>query len=244
MITMSKVRAVAYLRVSQADENIENQRVKILEFAKEKGLEIVGFFADIDVSGTTPPRERPQYRAMLEFCKINGINTIVFYDLSRLARSVEEGLQELKRLTEEGYQFYFAGMDFLNYDIDPMLRKKVIMDFLWFAELYVEDIKKRTAAALERLKMEKKIYHRPRLIHYVALWLTGKKKPKELTENDVEKAKEYVRNLLEPYAKIGLSKEKLRKIFLDHMREMYRKHPRAPRDRRSFLNLLRDAGIA
>jgi len=155
------VKAVAYLRVSEEDETVENQRLAILDFAKRKGMEVVAWFTDDPVSGTVPPREREGYRAMLKFCRDNGIKTVIFYDLSRLARSVEEGLLELKRLTEEGFNFYFAGMEFLNYIDDPMLKKKIILDFLWFAELYVEDIRRRTKVAIERLKREGKLYHRP-----------------------------------------------------------------------------------
>jgi len=236
-------RAVAYLRVSQEDENIENQKVKILEFAKQKGLEIVLFFADVGVSGTLSPRQRPQYLAMLQFCKLNGIKTIVFYDLSRLARDVIEGLNELKQLAEEGFNVYFAAMDFLNYDIDPMLKKKIIMDFLWFAELYVEDIKRRTKVALERLEREGKVYHRPRLIHYVALYLSGKRSFSELTQEDVEKAKDYIRRLFGKLVRAGATIDGMYREFLAEFAEMYSKFKTAPRSRASFRNLLRDAGL-
>lgn len=233
------VRAVAYLRISQKDENIENQRLKIMEFARARGLEIVGFFADIDVSGTVTPRKRPQYNAMLEFCRINGIKTIVFYDLSRLARDVIEGLNELKQLADDGYNIYFAGMDFLNYDLDPMMKKKIIMDFLWFAELYVSDIKKRTAVAMERLKKEGKLYHRPRLIHYIALWLSGKKEFKELTKEDIEKAKQHVRQWLKPYLELGVPLYRIHKLFLQQYRHIYHKYPQAPKSYQAVMRLVK-----
>ena len=155
------MKAVAYLRVSEEGENIANQKFAILEFAKKHGIEIVGFFPEEDVSGTLPPRERPKYRQMLDFIKDNDINLVLFYDLSRLARNLEEGLIELKRLAEEGINFKFVAQEFLDYIQDPMLKKKVISDFLWFAELYVEDIKRRTKEALRRLKKEGKKLGRP-----------------------------------------------------------------------------------
>ena len=236
---MSRVKAVAYLRVSQEGENIENQKLKILEFAEKKNMEIVGFFADIDVSGTTPPRQRPQYQAMLSFCRLNGIKTIVFYDLSRLARSVEEGLEELKRLAEEGFNVYFAGMDFLNYDIDPMLKKKIIMDFLWFAELYVQDVKKRTTVAMERLQREGRLYHRPRLIHYVAAYITGKSL-NEITRKDLEEARTYLKRLFEPYLRAGTPYRRLHAVFLETFAKMFQRFPRASKGYTAFRNLIRD----
>lgn len=222
-------RAVAYLRVSQEDENPENQKMKILEFAKTRGLEVVGLFADVDVSGTIPPRQRQQYRVMLEFCKLNGVNTIIFYDLSRLSRGVEEGLEELRRLAEEGFNFYFAGMDFLNYDIEPLMKKKIIMDFLWFAEMYVEDIRKRTSVAMERLRREGRLYHRPNLLHYVALYLSGKERFGELSREDVERAEDYLRKAFKPYIELRVPMYQLHRLFLERFADVYVKLPKAPR---------------
>ena len=232
-------KAVGYVRVSQKDENIENQKLKILDFAKSKGFEVVGFFADIDVSGTTPPRERPHYRAMLEFCKLNGVKTIIFYDLSRLARNVEEGLMELKRLADEGFNFYFAGMDFLNYDLDPMMKKKIIMDFLWFAELYVEDIRKRTSVAMERLKKEGKLYHRPTILHYLALYLSGKQRFTELTREDIEYAKDYLAKTFKPYIELGIPMYRIHKMFLERFADMYRRFPKAPRSYQAIVGTIK-----
>jgi len=232
-------RAVGYIRVSQEGENPENQRVKIEEFARGRGLDVVGFFVDRDVSGTTPPRERPQYMAMLEFCRNSGIKTVIFYDLSRLARSVEEGLEELRRLAEEGYDFYFAGMDFLNYDIDPMLKKKIIMDFLWFAEMYVEDIKRRTAVAMERLRSEGRLYHRPALLHYVALYLSGKQRFSELTMEDIEYAKRYIATEFKPLAELGVPWYRMHREFLKRFADMYRRFDKAPRSYQAVVKLLK-----
>lgn len=234
------MKAVAYLRISQGDETVENQRIAINDFAKRKGIEIVAWFKDEEVSRTVPPREREGYRAMLKFCKDNDVKTIIFFDISRFSGSVEEGLLELKRLAEEGFNFYFAGMDFLNYDIDPMMKKKIIMDFLWFAEVYVEDVKKRTKVAMERLKREGKVYHRPRLIHYIALYLSRKNSFNELTREDIENAKEYMRNMLKPYIDIGVPLYRLHKLILERLHDMYSKLQKAPRSYDAIKKLLQD----
>jgi len=232
-------RCVGYVRISQPDETIENQRIKIEEFAKAKGFELVGVFADVDVSGTVPPRERPQYKSMLGFCRINNVKTIVFYDLSRLARSVEEGLGELKRLLEEGFNVYFAGMDFLNYDMDPMMKKKVIMDFLWFAEMYVEDIKKRTTVAMERLRREGKLYHRPTILHYLALYLTGKNSFSQVSLGDIEMVKDHLRREFKNYFDLGVPWYRIHKIFLERYRDLYRRYPQAPKSYQSIVGILK-----
>ena len=147
-------RALAYVRVSQENEDPANQIEAIKRYAESHNIEVIGFFVDIDVSGAIEPRSRPKYRAMIDFAKDNNIDLILFYDLSRLARNLEMGLLELKRLTEEGIDFKFVAQEFLDYITDPMLKKKVIADFLWFAELYREDIRRRTKEALDRLKRQ------------------------------------------------------------------------------------------
>jgi len=155
------MKALAYVRVSRDDENPENQVQAIRRWAAEHGVEVLGFYIDVDVSGAVPPRERPQYRAMLEAARRLGIKLLLFYDLSRLARDLIEGLNELKRLTEEGFSYRFVAQEFLDYIEDPMMRLKVISDFLWFAQLYREDIRRRTKEGLKRVKEEGKRLGRP-----------------------------------------------------------------------------------
>jgi len=98
------VKALAYVRVSQEDESPENQIAKIKEWAEKNGVEIVSFYIDKDVSGSVPPRQRQQYNAMLNAARTLGIKLLLFYDLSRLSRSLEDGLTELKQLSEEGVE--------------------------------------------------------------------------------------------------------------------------------------------
>ncbi len=233
------MKCVAYIRVSQEDENPENQKQAILEFAKRKGLEILGFFTDIDVSGTVSPRQRARYASMLEFSKENAIKCILFYDLSRLSRSLEEGLLELRSLADEGYTFYFATQEFLNYIEDPMLKKKIVSDFLWFAEMYVEDIKRRTRVALEARKKMGKLYHRPSLLNYVALYLSKKSNFGELTQGDMESAKKYLKTWLEPYLKLRVPKYQMHREFLAQFSELYRRSPKAPKSYDAFIRMLK-----
>ena len=154
-------RAVVYIRVSKDDEDPENQIYAIKKWARENNVQVVGVFKDIDVSGGIKPRDRPKYRQMLDFMKDNNIDYILFYDLSRFSRSLEEGLIELKNLAEEGVRYKFTAQEFIDYIQDPMLRKKVISDFLWFAELYREDVRRRTIEALKRKKEQGEKLGRP-----------------------------------------------------------------------------------
>lgn len=55
-------------------------------------------------------------------------------------------------------------MDFLNYDLNFM-RKKIMMGFLQFAELYVKDIKRRSKQVMERFR--KKVSSTINLYYYI-----------------------------------------------------------------------------
>ena len=98
---------------------------------------------------------------MLEFAKMNNIKNIIFYDVSRLGRNLEETLYELKRLLEEGYNTWFVFPEFLNKVNDEMMKKFIISMLAWFAELYRYDIIQRTKAGLERARREGKRIGRP-----------------------------------------------------------------------------------
>lgn len=156
-------QAVAYIRISREDENIENQRLAIIEWAKKNNFEIVAFFIDKEVSGAIPPREREGYRSMLKFCKDNNIKNIIFYDISRLARDIREGLNEILRLEEEGFAVYTTDnlFELLNQIEYKSLRKGMLSLLLTFAEFYREDIIRRTKEGLKRAKAEGKRLGRP-----------------------------------------------------------------------------------
>lgn len=121
-----------------------------------------GFFIDTMVSGNYSAKKWAAVQAMLVFYKNNDINTIIFYDFSRLGRNLEETLYELKRLIEEGYNIYFVYPDLLNQIDDPMMKKLVVSMFAWFAELYRYDIIQRTKAGILRAKPQGKHISRPR----------------------------------------------------------------------------------
>ncbi len=49
------VKAAAYLRISREDESLENQRFVIDRWASENNVDIVMYFPDPEISGSTDP---------------------------------------------------------------------------------------------------------------------------------------------------------------------------------------------
>lgn len=80
-----------YLRLSRDDErageslSIENQKILVTKYAKEKGWEIKDVYVDDGYSGTN--FEHPGVKRLLDDAKAGEINTIVVKDLSRFGRN-------------------------------------------------------------------------------------------------------------------------------------------------------------
>lgn len=80
-----------YLRLSRDDErageslSIENQKILVTKYVKEKGWEIKDVYVDDGYSGTN--FERPGVKRLLDDAKAGEINTIVVKDLSRFGRN-------------------------------------------------------------------------------------------------------------------------------------------------------------
>lgn len=80
-----------YVRLSRDDErageslSIENQKILVTKYVKEKGWQIKDVYVDDGYSGTN--FERPGIKRLLDDAKAGEINTIVVKDLSRFGRN-------------------------------------------------------------------------------------------------------------------------------------------------------------
>ena len=77
--------AVGYARVSTEGEDINNQVKAIEDYAKANGIELIGVFRDVGVSGSKPAMERDGFRQMLSaLSNMPAVKAVVIYDISRL----------------------------------------------------------------------------------------------------------------------------------------------------------------
>jgi len=99
----------SYLRVSTRKQDVENQRLQIGRFARERGLSLQdeSWFIDDAVSGTIPPLERKGFRDMFEV--LQGLaaedrsklpKCVLVYEISRLGRTFWEILEAIRALEE------------------------------------------------------------------------------------------------------------------------------------------------
>ena len=267
------VKAVAYLRISREDESLENQRFVIDRWASENNVDIVMYFPDPEISGSTDPFGRPVFKNMIAYARRNGIRAIVFEDISRLARNFEAGKKAYIKLIRDGFKVFFVRDPRLNMDIDglvakidealstindPVLRpfikatKSLLTNIIAIigefyldvgfamAEAYLEEVRTRTKRAMERLKKEGRLYHKPSLAHYYAAWLYNKEVG-QVTREEYETAKKQLISILRKYWENSAIKKTKIPIILakNELAGMYQRFPKAPRDYLTFYRLIK-----
>ncbi|MEM4773097.1 MAG: recombinase family protein, partial [Nanoarchaeales archaeon] len=90
-------RAVAYIRVSKKEEDIENQKLEIKRYCNYKNLDLIAFFVDEDISGAIECMNRSGFKSMIDFLKNNTeIRNVIFSDLTRLGRNMLDNLKTIR----------------------------------------------------------------------------------------------------------------------------------------------------
>lgn len=265
--------AVAYLRVSREEENIENQRYVIERYCKEHGLDCL-YFPEIGVSRTEDPFKRPVFVNMLRFMEANGIRVLIVESIDRLTAEPEHWDKLVEYFTRRGMRLVMVRDEDITQAFENVIKTiealkgqvksevlKVVLDSqidslkrqvklyqkikVAVAKEYVEDVRYKTRRAMQRLREEGKLYHRPRLIHYVALYLSKKDSFRDLSAGDMKSARRFLRDWLEPFLRLGVPMYRLHKLFLERFADMYVRYPRAPRSYKAFRRLVAEvAGTA
>ncbi|RXJ72043.1 resolvase [Veronia nyctiphanis] len=133
----------AYLRVSTDSQDVASQKHGILEYANAQGISNLSFVED-SVSGSKKWHQRrlgPLLDGMGEG------DTIVFAEVTRMARSTLQVLEILELCMEKGLQVHIAKQ---NMQLDGSLQSKILATVLGLAgEVEREFIRIRTREALD-----------------------------------------------------------------------------------------------
>ncbi len=96
--------AVGYCRFSsdmQRDGySIEAQQQAIVKFCKEKGIQLLRFYVDEAISGTTD--ERPEFQQMIEDSKKKTFKNVIVHKLDRFSRNRYDSAIYKKKLKDNG----------------------------------------------------------------------------------------------------------------------------------------------
>lgn len=146
----------AYLRVSTDQQDVENQKLGILEYTAARNIQIDEFVEDV-VSGTKDWQKRA-LGSLIQSAKAKDV--LLFAEVSRIARSTLQCLQVLQIAADKKLIVHVAKQQMI---FDNSLNSKIIATTLSLAsEIERTFISMRTKEALKRAKENGKILGRPK----------------------------------------------------------------------------------
>lgn len=151
------MKTMAYLRVSKDSQDVNHQRLAILEFARQDHREIREFM-ELRVSSRRSPKER-QLDVLL--ARLEPGDTLIVSELSRMGRSVGEIITTIDTLVKQQIQFV-AIKEGIRLGRRQTLQTKVMVTlFGLFAEIERDLISLRTKEALAAVRAAGKRLGRP-----------------------------------------------------------------------------------
>ena len=146
----------AYLRVSTNQQDVDNQRHGILEYANQKSLGHLEFLEDA-VSGQKKWRDRTVGELLTKIAEEGDV--IIFAEISSLARSTLQVLEILECCMQRGLSVHIAKQQMVLDDSMPSRITATVLGLA--AEIERELISMRTSEALAKRKAPGKPRGRP-----------------------------------------------------------------------------------
>ena len=146
-----------YLRVSSDSQDVESQKIGIVEFLKKRELEAGEWVADEGVSGAVDWRKRKLGKIIQ---KAKPGDVLVFSEISRIARRLVLVLEVIKECTERGVKIYTVKD---RYVLEDTIQSKVLVTVMGLAaEIERDLLRQRTKEGLKRAVANGKTLGRPR----------------------------------------------------------------------------------
>ena len=152
---MSKI--VAYLRVSSDKQELNHQKLELLEFARKKALSI-DEFVEITISSRMTSKQR-RIDELLE--RLNQADTLIVTELSRLGRSTAEVISLVNSRIERNVRVIALKQN-LDISKQDMNSKVNLTMFSLFSELERDLISLRTKEALASKKRGGQVLGKPK----------------------------------------------------------------------------------
>lgn len=147
----------AYLRVSTDQQDTDNQKHGILEYANAHGMAGLLFLEDV-ASGKLAWQQRKVGDLLHKQCKAG--DTVIFAEISRMARSTLQVLEILRHCIDAGINVHIAKQKMI---LDGSMQSRITATVLGLAaEIEREFISMRTKEALAKRKAEGVQLGRPR----------------------------------------------------------------------------------
>ncbi len=140
-------KTIAYIRISTDKQEVDNQKLEILEYARKNDLKVDDFI-EVTMSSKRTNKQR-RIDEMVERLEDSG--TLIATELSRLGRSTSQVIELVNQLLKRNIRVIFTkqNMDITGHDITS---KIMITVFSLFSELERDLISLRTKEALAAKK--------------------------------------------------------------------------------------------
>jgi len=150
-------KTIAYIRASTDKQDLNNQKLEILEFARKKELK-VDAFVEITISSRKTSKQR-RIDEVLE--RLGDSDTLVVTELSRLGRSTAEVIALINELVTRNIRIIILkqNLDIAKHDMNS---KIIITLFSLFSELERDLISLRTKEALNAKRLQGIILGKPK----------------------------------------------------------------------------------
>lgn len=182
-------KIIAYIRASTDKQDLNHQKLELLEFARKKSLSI-DEFVEITISSRKTSKQR-RIDELLE--RLDQADTLMVTELSRLGRSTSEVIELVNTLAKRDVRVIILkqNLDISQHDINS---KVSLTLFSLFGELERDLIGLRTKEALASKKRQGQILGKPKGTIQ-----------KSKFDKDVDRIKELL--------SYGLSKRKIAKVL-------------------------------
>ena len=152
-------KVVAYLRTSTDKQDLNNQKLEVLEYARRKKIHIDDFLA-ISISSRKSPRDR---RLEELVAQLHAGDTLIVTELSRLGRSTGEVITLIDTLLAAGIGVVVIRQNLgLDHTRDDLQSITMITMLSLFAQLERLMISQRTKEALAAKKAQGVVLGKPK----------------------------------------------------------------------------------
>lgn len=143
-----------YIRVSTQEQNLDNQRLPLIQYCERMGWEYE-VFEEKESTRKTRPVQWDLYNRLLR----KEFDGLVIYSFSRWARSTKELITHMENLIDKDVKIYSYSE---NIDVTSSMGRMMLTMISGFAQLERDIIRERTIAGLRRAKAQGKTLGRPR----------------------------------------------------------------------------------
>lgn len=148
------MKVAIYIRVSTQEQTVENQKIKLIEYAKRMNYDYE-VFAEQESTRKTRPIKNMLYQRLLK----KEFDALLIYKFDRWARSTTELIGEIQVLVNRKISIFSLTEAI---DLSSSMGQAMLTILSAFAQLERDLIRERTLAGLERAKAQGKKLGRPK----------------------------------------------------------------------------------